>query len=90
MFTYQREGNKVYFGNRSCEFPCNSYKGTVRAFAYCGGTILEKTGENTTKMINIMDLDLSGSIPDFVKNKMATMRASAMTELEGKIKATLK
>lgn len=90
VFTYQREGNKVYFGNRSCDYPCNSYKGTVRGFAHCGGYILEKIGESTTKMTNIMDMDLNGSIPGFVTKKMATMRASALAQLEGKIKATLK
>jgi hypothetical protein len=76
--TCQREGNKVYCGNRSCDFPCNPYKGTVRAFAYCAGNILEKTGEYTTKVTNIVDFDPNGSIPDFMKKKMATMRASAL------------
>lgn len=90
VFTFHREGNKVYFGNRSCEYPCNVYKDTVRAFAHCAGYILEKVGENTTKLTNIMDFDPNGSIPGFVKNKMLTMRASALAELEGKIKASLK
>ncbi len=62
----------------------------MRAFAHCGGYILERTGESTTKLTNIMDFDPNGSIPDFVKNKMGTKRASALAELEGKIKATLK
>ena len=41
-------------------------------------------------MINIGDLDPSGSIPAFLKNKLATMRTSEFAELEGKIKALLK
>jgi hypothetical protein len=41
-------------------------------------------------VINIGDIDPSGSIPAFVKNKMATLRTSEFAELEGKIKASLK
>lgn len=90
VFTFQREGNKIYFGNRSCDYPCQSYNDTVRAFAHCGGYILEKVGENSARLINIMDMDPNGSIPGFMKNKMAVMRASTLSELEERIKATLK
>jgi hypothetical protein len=51
---------------------------------------LEKTGANTTKLTNIVDIDMNGSIPGFVKNKMAVQRASMMAQLEEKIKASLK
>lgn len=78
VFTFHRQGNKIYFGNRSCEFPCASYADTVRAFAHCGGYILEKIDENRTKVSNIVDIDMNGSIPGFVKNKLAVMRASIL------------
>lgn len=90
VYTFHREGNKIYFGNRSCEFACAAYPDTVRAFAHCGGYILEKIGENATKVTNIVDLDMNGSIPNFVKNKLAMIRASVLAELEEKIKATFK
>jgi hypothetical protein len=38
-------------------------------------------------VINIVDMDPSGSIPAFVKNKLATLRASEFADLENKIKA---
>jgi hypothetical protein len=90
VFTFHREGDKIYFGNRSCEYPCKPFPDTVRAFAHCGGYIMEKTGENTTKLVSIVDIDVNGSIPGFMKNKMATMRANTLAELEGKIRASLK
>lgn len=90
VFTFHREGDKIYFGNRSCDYPCNPYKDTVRSFAHCGGYIIEKTGENTTKVVNIVDVDVNGSIPGFMKSKMSTMRAGVLAELESKIKASLK
>ena len=34
--------------------------------------------------------DVDGSIPDFVKNKIALMKATALSELEEKVRATLK
>ena len=40
VYTYSREGNKLYFGNKSCDYPCQAYKDTVRAIAHCGGYIV--------------------------------------------------
>jgi hypothetical protein len=37
--------------------------------------------ETSTKIINVGDIDLGGSIPDFVKNKLAVMRSNSMVEL---------
>jgi hypothetical protein len=90
VFTFHRDGNKIYLGNRSCEFPCKIEKDAVRAFAHCGGYILERIDENATKITNIADIDMNGSIPDFVKNKVAVMRATALSEIEEKVKASLK
>ena len=90
VFTFHREGDKIYLGNRSCEYPVAVDKDVVRAFTHCAGNILEKIDENTTRITNIGDIDMNGSIPDFVKNKVALMRATALSELEEKIKAALK
>ena len=39
--TFHRESDtKIYIGNRSCDYPCKTYKDTVRAFAHCGGLIV--------------------------------------------------
>lgn len=90
VFTFHREGNKIYFGNRSCDYPCKPYDDTVRAFAHCGGSVIEKIGENSVRLTNLTDIDMNGSIPGFVKNKVAVMRAASLAEIEGKIKASLK
>jgi hypothetical protein len=41
-------------------------------------------------VISIADMDPNGSIPGFLKNKMATSRVDEFAELENKIKASLK
>ncbi len=81
VFTYHKEGEKIYFGNRSCEFNAVPEKDTVRAFAHVGGYILERVDEKRTKVTNIADIDMNGSIPDFIKNKMASTRATMLSEL---------
>ncbi len=40
VFTYHKEGNKIYFGNRSCDFKVAPEPDTVRGFAHVGGYIL--------------------------------------------------
>ncbi len=36
------EGNKMYLGSKSCNYPFAEVNGVVRAEAYIGGYILEK------------------------------------------------
>lgn len=40
VYTYHKEGNKVYAGNRSVDYPVKADKDSVRAFAHVGGYIL--------------------------------------------------
>lgn len=67
-------GDKAYCGNRSCNFPIKLDKDCELAEIHAAGFILEKVDEKT-KVINISDIDVKGSIPGFVKNGMASKRA---------------
>jgi hypothetical protein len=91
VFTYYQENDsKAYVGQRSCDYACLEYIDSVRAFVHCGGYIIEKVGENRTRLINIIDMDPHGMIPGFVKDKMAVMRADTLNQIEAKIRASIK
>lgn len=48
--------------------------------------LIEKKGENQTKLTSISDLDLKGSVFGFVKEMLAKKRAEAITNFEKFIK----
>ena len=78
-------GDKAYCGSRSCKFPVQLDKDCELAEIHAAGFILERAG-NSTKVTNISDVDVKGSIPGFVKNSMAGKRAEVLQKLEGVIK----
>jgi thiamine monophosphate kinase len=82
-------GDKAYCGNRSCNFPVQLNKDNVLAEIHAAGFILERVGDKT-KVTNISDVDVKGSIPGFVKNAMAGKRAEMMKDLENTIRKNLK
>ena len=83
--TVKVEGNKAYVGNKSCNYNFNKDKDSEVAHIHCGGSILEKMDQRT-KITSISDVDIGGSIPDFVKNAMASKRAENLAKLEQVIK----
>ena len=83
--TYKNEGDKVYVGNRSCNYPVKTNKDTVMANLLVGGFILDKGEANKTIVTNISDVDIKGNIPDFVTNAMAKKRIEMLYDLEKRI-----
>ena len=85
--TYRHEGEKVYVGNRSCNYPAALDKDAVKAELLVGGFILDKMDETKTMVTNISDVDIKGNIPDMVVNAMAKKRIEMMYDLEKRIAA---
>ena len=83
--TTRVEGNKAYCGNRSCIYPCKNDSSAVRAQLYIGGNIIESAEGGKTKVTSISDIDIKGSIPDFVKKAMSGKRVENLLAIEKKI-----
>lgn len=88
--TLESEGGKTYLGNKSCQFPVKEDPDSVRMEIIVSGSILEKLDEQRCKLTSISDVDLKGSIPNFVKNSLATKRAASFSKLEKAIREGLK
>ena len=54
------------------DFPCPEVDGVVRGILHLGVNILEAVGPNQTRITYISDVDVCGSIPGFIKNKVAS------------------
>lgn len=81
VFTFKQEGNKTYLGNRSCNYPYKGDPDAIRAEAIVGGFILEKVSEGQTKITTITNVDIKGSIPDFIRNWMVEKRAQSLADV---------
>ena len=83
--TFKQNGNKIIAGDRSCNFPVKLDKNAELAHIYVGAFVCEKIEAETIKITNISDVDPKGSIPGFVKNAVAGMRADILKDIEKKI-----
>ena len=88
--TVRMQGDRGYLGNRSCGYPVKNDPDAVRAEAQAAGFIAEKLDAGRTRVINISDLDVKGSIPGFVKSAMSGKRIEVMKSLEQKINSLVK
>lgn len=79
--TVRVEGNRAFCGNKSCNYPINKDPDTVLAEAHVAGFILDKIDANTTLATQVSDMDVKGSIPGFIKNKLGSKRADALKNL---------
>lgn len=69
-----------------CNFPYAKQDGCTRAICHIGGWILKKIDDKTTLVIYISDVDLAGSIPGMIKNKLAERQASLPSKVEAALK----
>ena len=84
--TIKRQGNKIYFGNKSCKYPYPVNSDIIRAEVHAAGYVFEQIDNNSTKVTNFADIDIKGSIPDFVKKSAQAKRALTLSKLENTIK----
>jgi len=82
VVTFKKEGNKAYVGNRSCNYPYKGDPDSIRAEAIVAGMILEKVTEGQTKLISISNVDIKGSVPNFIRNWLAEKRAESLVTIE--------
>lgn len=68
--------------SRSIDYDFPPVKDVTRAVCYIGGYIVEKVNEKESRITYFSDVDLKGSIPGILKNKISRMQA----EQPGKIK----
>jgi hypothetical protein len=80
------EGDKIYLASKSCNYPFKSTEKAVRADCKIGGWIAEKKTDKSCTLKHFLHMDPSGSIPDMLKNKMATTRS----QLSGKVSPLMK
>jgi hypothetical protein len=66
---------------KSVNYPCPEVKGIVRGELFIGGWILEKIDENKTKVSYFSDIDIKGSVPGMIKNKLTERQASMPAKL---------
>jgi hypothetical protein len=81
LATWINEGNKVYFGVKACNYPIEPSPKFVMAHLNIGGWIFERIDANTTKVINITDMDPRGNVPEFLKNMISEKRAQRLSGL---------
>jgi hypothetical protein len=80
------EGNKIYLGSKSCNYPIPEVNGVVRAEAFIGGYILEKLNEKSTKVTYMSNADIKGSIPTIVKNQLSKNQGTIAGRVEEAMK----
>ena len=80
------EGNKIYLGSKSCNYPVPEVNGVVRAEAFIGGYILEKLDEKTTKVTYMSNADIKGSIPTIIKNQLSKNQGTIAGRVEEAMK----
>ena len=76
--TVKVEGNRAICGNKSCNYPIKKDPDTVMAEAHATGFILDKIDANTTLLTHFADVDIKGSVPNFIKNTGGSKRAEAL------------
>lgn len=82
MVTHINEGNKFYVGVKSCNYPVQPTPKFVMAQMNIGAWIFEKIDENTTRIINISDMNPMGNIPDFLKNFVSEKKIQELGNIE--------
>lgn len=82
LTTWINEGNKVYLGSKSCNYPIELNPKFVTAQTNIAGWIFEKIDNNSTKVTNLSDMDPRGNVPDFFKNAVAEKRVQSLKDLE--------
>lgn len=63
--------DRCLIATKQCQYPYPEEKKVVRGICHIGGYILEKIGENSTRVIYISDVDVMGSIPGVVKKQLS-------------------
>ena len=83
----KEEGADIsYIANKFCNFPYPKQDKVTRAKCHIGGFVLKKIDENSTFVIYISEVDLSGSIPQMIQNKLSEKQASLPSRIEGVLK----
>lgn len=86
--TTKEKGDDVcYIATQACNYPYPQPDKVTRATCYIGGWILKKIDAQNTYVIYISDVDLAGSIPGMIKNKLAEKQAGLASRVEKALKA---
>lgn len=80
-FTLRSEGNKCYIGSRSCNYPYKADPDAILVNTVVAGYILEKVNQGQTKMTSIFDIDIKGSVPNFIQNWLVVKRSESIVNL---------
>jgi hypothetical protein len=84
----KEKGDDVcWIATQGCHFPYPKQDKVTRATCFIGGWILKKIDDTTTQVIYISDVDLAGSIPQMIKNKLAEKQAYLPSRVEEALKA---
>ena len=83
----KEEGEEIcWIANKVCSYQHPNQNKTTRATCFIGGFILQKLDENSTFVIYISDVNLNGSIPGMIKNKLSEKQASLPSRIEKALK----
>ena len=74
--------DKVYIGTKASDYPCPEKKGVVRGEVFIGAYIIERVDEKQTRITYISDVDLKGSIPNFLKNGLSHLQGDIAYKVE--------
>lgn len=75
-----------YIANKSSSYPYPKVDKVTRAKCHIGGFILKKVDEGNTFVIYISEVDLAGSIPQMIQNKLSEKQASLPSRIEKALK----
>ena len=67
----EEQENAIYLASMSSAYPYPQVNQVTRAVCHIAGYILQKIDESTTMFIYMSDVDVLGSVPQMLKNKLA-------------------